>query len=105
MISLSGSVMGMLKNYDGATIQVRGPKESLDLNRNFPVAWRQESEQQGAGPYPVSEPEARNLVDFIVKHPNITSAITFHTFSAVLLRPYDDRSDEAYPPRCCTRTW
>lgn len=88
---------GMLKNYDGATIQVRGPKESLDLNRNFPVAWRQESEQQGAGPYPVSEPEARNLVDFIVKHPNITGAVTFHTFSAVLLRPYDDRSDEAYP--------
>ncbi len=88
---------GMLKNYDGVTIQVRGPKEALDLNRNFPVAWRQESEQQGSGPYPVSEPEARNLVDFIVKHPNLTGAITFHTFSAVLLRPYDDRPDEAYP--------
>jgi murein tripeptide amidase MpaA len=88
---------GLLKNYDGVTIQVRGPKESLDLNRNFPVAWRQENEQSGSGPYPVSEPEARNLVDFIVKHPNITGAVTFHTFSAVLLRPYDDRPDEAYP--------
>ena len=34
---------GRLKNYDGATIQIREPKENLDLNRNFPVAWRQES--------------------------------------------------------------
>lgn len=88
---------GRLKNYDGATIHIREPKEQLDLNRNFPVAWRQEAEQSGAGPYPVSEPEARNLVDFIVKHPNITGVVTFHTFSAVLLRPYDDRPDEAFP--------
>ena len=88
---------GALTNYDGATIHVRGPKEGLDLNRNFPVAWRQEAEQAGAGPYPVSEPEARNLVDFIVKHPNIISVVAFHTFSAVLLRPYDDRPDEAFP--------
>lgn len=88
---------GMLKDYDGVTIQVRGPKEGLDLNRNFPMSWRTESEQSGAGPYPTSEPEVRNLVDFIMKHRNITGAITFHTFSAVLLRPYDDRSDDEFP--------
>jgi murein tripeptide amidase MpaA len=88
---------GLLKNYDGTTIEVRNPKEGLDLNRNFPVAWKQEAEQSGAGPYPVSEPETRNAVDFIVKHPNITGVITFHTFSAVILRPYDDRPDEAFP--------
>ncbi len=87
---------GRLENYDGVTIRVRAPKESLDLNRNFPVAWRQEADQMGAGPYPVSEPEARNLVDFIFKHPNITGVIAFHTFSAVILRPYDDRPDEAF---------
>ncbi|MGE5073974.1 MAG: M14 family metallopeptidase [Anaerolineae bacterium] len=88
---------GRLQNYDGVTIQVRSPKENLDLNRNFPVAWRQEADQSGAGPYPVSEPEARNLADFIVRHPNITGVIAFHTFSSVLLRPYDDRPDEAFP--------
>jgi murein tripeptide amidase MpaA len=88
---------GRLENYDGVTIRIQPPKENLDLNRNFPVAWRQEAEQSGAGPYPVSEPEARNLVDFIVKHPNITGVIAFHTFSAVLLRPYDDRPDDALP--------
>jgi murein tripeptide amidase MpaA len=88
---------GLILNYDGTTIQVRGPKEGLDLNRNFPVNWRQEVDQHGAGPYPISEPEARNLADFIVRHPNINGGVTFHTMSGVLLRPYDDRSDDEFP--------
>ena len=88
----------MLRNFDGVTIQPQGAKEGLDLNRNFPVAWRQENEQPGAGPYPVSEPESRNMVDFIVRHPNLTGVVTFHTYSGVLLRPYDDRPDDEFPP-------
>jgi hypothetical protein len=67
------------------------------LNRNFPAGWRTESDQHGAGPYPASEPEARNLVNFIAKHPNLTGTISFHTMSGVLLRPYDDRSDDELP--------
>lgn len=88
---------GELRNYDGVTIQVRKPKESLDLNRNFPASWRTESEQPGAGDYPTSEPEVHNLVKFIVAHKNITGAMSFHTFSGVLLRPYDDKPDEDFP--------
>jgi murein tripeptide amidase MpaA len=88
---------GFLKNYDGVTIQLQSPKEGLDLNRNFPIAWRTESEQHGAGPYPTSEPEVRNLIDFITKHKNITGAVSFHTFAAAILRPYDDRSDDEFP--------
>lgn len=88
---------GQLKNYDGTTIRVRPPKEGLDLNRNFPAGWRTASEQPGAGDYPTSEPEARNLVKFIVEHKNITGAMSFHTFSGVLLRPYDDRPDDDFP--------
>jgi murein tripeptide amidase MpaA len=88
---------GMLKNFDGVTIKVMGPKQGLDLNRNFPAGWRPEGDQHGAGPYPASEPEARNLVDFIAKHPNITGTVSFHTMSGVLLRPYDDRSDDEFP--------
>ena len=88
---------GMLKDYDGVMIKVIGPKQGLDLNRNFPAGWRPEGDQHGAGPYPASEPEARNLVDFIARHPNITGTISFHTMSGVLLRPYDDRSDDEFP--------
>ena len=88
---------GLVKNYDGAMIEVRRPKEGLDLNRNFPSGWRTESDQLGAGPFPASEPEARNLVEFITRHPNITGTMSFHTMSGVLLRPYDDRPDDDMP--------
>ncbi|MEL6308169.1 MAG: M14 family metallopeptidase [Chloroflexota bacterium] len=88
---------GSIENYDGATIASKPIKENLDLNRNFPGHWRQESEQRGAGPYPTSEPEVRNIVDFIMKHPNICGALTYHTWSGVLLRPYGTKSDDEMP--------
>jgi len=84
---------GHIENYDGATITIQQPKERLDFNRNFPASWRTENEQRGAGPYPASEPEVRNVVDFIAKHPNITGGITFHTMSGVLLRPFSHKPD------------
>jgi hypothetical protein len=87
---------GLLKNYDGVTIHVHRPKEGLDLNRNFPAGWRTESEQHGAGTHPTSEPEARNLVDFVIDHKNITGTISFHTMSGVLLRGFSDRPDHEH---------
>jgi murein tripeptide amidase MpaA len=88
---------GRIEDYDGVTIQIQPRKERLDLNRNFPFAWRQEYEQKGAGPYPTSEPEVRNLAHFIADHPNICGGVAFHTYSGALLRPYDDRPDEKFP--------
>ncbi len=88
---------GHIEDYDGVLVHIQPDKEGLDLNRNFPMSWRQEHEQQGAGPYPASEPETHAMARFIVDHPNITGAVAFHTYSGVLLRPYDDRSDEAFP--------
>ncbi len=88
---------GLLENYDGFTFSVQKNKEGLDLNRNFPAHWRSEKEQAGAGPFPGSEPEAYNLIQFISQHPNITGAITFHTFSGALLRPYGTESDDTMP--------
>jgi murein tripeptide amidase MpaA len=88
---------GTLVDYDGVTINLRPRKENLDLNRNFPSNWRQEGQQRGSGPYPTSEPEVRGVVHFIANHPNITGGNTFHTFSGVILRPYDDKPDDQFP--------
>lgn len=89
---------GVVLNHDGLTIKVNRDSEGLDLNRNFPAGWRQEFEQVGAGPYPTSEPEVRAMVDFMVSHPNIGAAISFHTHSGVILRPCGTRGDEDMPP-------
>ena len=87
---------GLLDDYDGVTLTVQAKKEGLDLNRNFPANWRGQAEQAGAGPYPTSEPEVKNLVDFVAKHPNITGGITFHTYGGVLLRPFSGQADDEF---------
>ncbi len=88
---------GLVEHYDGAMIRLKDSEQGLDLNRNFPAQWRLEQEQKGAGPYPTSEPEVRALVESICAHPNITGGVSFHTYSGVLLRPYSDRDDDAFP--------
>jgi murein tripeptide amidase MpaA len=87
---------GRLENYNGVEITIQPRKERLDLNRNFPVRWRQEHQQAGAGPYPASEPEVRNLTAFVADHPNITGGIAFHTYGGLLLRPWSDQNDETF---------
>jgi murein tripeptide amidase MpaA len=89
---------GTLAHYDGLTVNVNKDVEGLDLNRNFPAFWRQEFEQVGAGPYPASEPEVRAMVDFIMKHPNIGAAVSYHTHSGVILRPMGTCSDDDMIP-------
>jgi murein tripeptide amidase MpaA len=89
---------GRLTNWDGVSIGVNRDREGLDLNRNFPSNWRQEFEQVGAGPYPASEPEVRAMVQFVVDHPNIGAAVSFHTHSGVILRPMGGEADEQMIP-------
>jgi len=89
---------GTLTHYDGLTIRANPDAEGLDLNRNFPAGWRQEAEQLGAGPYPVSEPEVRAMVEFVVAHPNIGAAVSFHTHSGVILRPLATAGDDDMTP-------
>ena len=89
---------GRFENFDPDRLIIPGPPEGLDLNRNFPANWRQEHEQQGAGPYPGSEPEVRAMLDFIVAHKNICAGLSFHTFSGVLLRPSSQLPDDKLPP-------
>jgi murein tripeptide amidase MpaA len=84
---------GRIRGWDGFTLNVKKRPQGLDLNRNFPASWRQEFEQPGAGPYPTSEPEIRAVVDFVVRHRNLTGGTTFHTWSGVLLRPFEHLPD------------
>jgi murein tripeptide amidase MpaA len=88
---------GRIQNYDGVTIKHAPALAGLDMNRNYPVEWRPEGEQGGAGPYPTSEPEIRAVVQAIVDRPNICAFIQYHTMSGVHLRPYGTKSDEGLP--------
>jgi murein tripeptide amidase MpaA len=85
---------GRVEGYDGHIVKAARTLEGLDFNRNFPGSWRPEGQQRGAGDYPGSEPEIRAVIDFLAKHPNVFGAITYHTFSRAILRPYGTRDDK-----------
>lgn len=84
---------GRVENYDGHIIRIAPPHQGLDFNRNFPSGWRPEGEQTGAGDYPGSEVEIRAVLDFMATHPNVFGALTLHTYSRAILRPFSDRPD------------
>ena len=88
---------GLFHHFDRLTMRPRKIKEGLDMNRNWPSAWRYESEQRGAGEFPTSEPEIHSAVSAIVRRPNICGAVTFHTFSGVHLRPPSRKPDDELP--------
>jgi murein tripeptide amidase MpaA len=88
---------GLVRNFDGYEVKIAPPRQGLDFNRNFAYIWAPEGTQSGAGPYPFSEPEVRALAQFYAEHPNISCAVSYHTYSGVILRPYSDRSDDAMP--------
>ncbi|NMC37711.1 MAG: peptidase [Bacteroidales bacterium] len=66
----------------------------LDLHRNYPENWRPVSEetgrgftQGGAGEYPLSETETRSVVEFLLRHPNISVVNSMDTSVPMHLRP------------------
>jgi hypothetical protein len=66
----------------------------LDLHRNYPGNWRPEREatgrgntQGGAGEFPLSEPETKSVVLFVLSHPNIAVANSMDTSVPMHLRP------------------
>lgn len=66
----------------------------LDLNRNFPAGYSPTT--KGAGPFPLSEPETRNLVEFIDAHRNIGGVLVYHTTGGVLFRPHSTIRDDEF---------
>jgi hypothetical protein len=56
------------------------------LDRNFPQRWREHRTE--AGPFPLSEPEARGLADFLLGHPHVAVTIVL-----------DDEDNSASAPK------
>ena len=93
---------GVLRDEDGNLQQdelwpfhVARTKYGLDLNRNFPAGYNPRT--PGAGPFPLSEPETRNLVEFISRHKNIGGVLLYHTYGGVLYRPHSTMPDKEFP--------
>jgi protein MpaA len=66
-------------NPDGLAVGTLGNAHRVDLNRNFPYAWRHlgGSGYLNSGPRPLSEPESRALYRFLLRvRPRL--AIWFH---------------------------
>jgi hypothetical protein len=66
---------------------------SYDPNRDWPWAWQPEYVQNGAWRYPLAVPENRMVADFIVNHPQIAGAQTYHNAGGMLLRGPGAKSD------------
>ena len=79
---------GLLEAYDGSeNLKVKKEEWGLDFNRNFPYGWCPEPRQDGAGVYPLSNPETKAIADFVLSHPNIGAAALGHTSGGLLLYP------------------
>jgi len=52
-----------------------------DPNRNFPYGWN----LQAGNPYPMSEPECRNVFEFQLAHPNIFASFHYHNTGRLIM--------------------
>lgn len=91
---------GFIEHFDGHTIPAPFflDDNPIDLNRNFPHSWSPSHEQVGAGPFPASEPEARAIVEYASRHPEIFAWLNLHTYGGVLIRPLGHAPDSKMDP-------
>jgi hypothetical protein len=68
-----------------------------DPNRNWPWRWAAQYVQGGADRYPGSLVETRNIMDFVIAHPNIAGAQSYHNSGGMLLRGPGVPQDEYRP--------
>lgn len=68
-----------------------------DPNRNWPWRWAPQYVQGGADRYPGSLIETRNIMDFVIAHPNIAGAQSYHNSGGMLLRGPGVPQDEYRP--------
>lgn len=61
------------------------PVGGYDANRNWGFDWQPNYIQNGAREYPFSLPETRAVSEFILKHPNIAAAQSYHNNGGMIL--------------------
>jgi hypothetical protein len=91
---------GTIEGFDGFSVPTPTltGDNSPDLNRNFPYDWAPEHVQTGGGPFPLSEPESRAVVDFAAAHPTIFAWLDLHTYGGVFIRPLGAAPDNTMDP-------
>lgn len=57
-----------------------------DLNRNWPWRWQPNYVNRGGHEYPFSLEETRVVADFLLDHPNIAGAQSYHNAAGMILR-------------------
>ncbi|MEP7164276.1 MAG: M14 family metallopeptidase [Ferruginibacter sp.] len=73
-------------NEDGYTFE-------YDPNRDWGWGWQPNYIQTGAYKYPFSLPENHNVMNFVMSHPNIAAAQTYHNSGGMILRGPGDPND------------
>jgi len=56
-----------------------------DMNRNWAYDWQPDYIQYGAKDYPFSQPETRAVSEFVLAHPNIAAAQSYHNSGGMIL--------------------
>lgn len=85
---------GHYKSWRKNRRQNAGGTYGVDLNRNYGFKWGQQgasaspSSDTYRGTAPFSEPETQAVRDFVESHTNITSLLSFHTYSKLVLYPW-----------------
>lgn len=60
--------------------------KGYDPNRDWPWQWQPQYVQRGALRHPLWVPENRMVAEFIMAHPNIGGALTYHNIAGMIIR-------------------
>ncbi len=75
-----------IDNDGDGQVNEDGAQYEYDPNRDWGWNWQPNYVQNGAYKYPFSLPENRALMEFVMKHPNIAAAQSYHNAGGMILR-------------------
>lgn len=81
---------------DGDGLVNEDDEGTYDPNRDWAWGWQPDYVQRGALFYPGTLPETRAVKDFVVKHPNIAGAQSYHNYGGMFLRGPGAAEDEKF---------